>query len=332
AVAVSDPLAAACSRRYTATYHGPRRTLQDIRLIVLHSTEGRTAESAARYFASPERTGSAHFVIDADYCFRTLAPTWVAWAAPGANHDGLHIEQAGFAHWTREQWLAAGVVERVSYRVAVWARLLGVPLRWLTDAQLRAGSARGLTTHAQVTRVFPGPHRDHWAPGPSYPRGLLLRRLRCWSGRLRERYGWRRGTTLTTSGSPGTASTAPTTTCATRVSARATWRRSPRAACAQACTPPGTGGRSSSGEGSRSGCTTSCSVSGGWATRPCAWTSRCTTSATCSAACAAGGSCGRHGRRTGRWRGCRAVCWGRRRSGRSWRRTCVSLRRCTRAT
>src|SRR5581483_3923679 len=112
AVAVSDPLAAACSRRYTATYHGPRRTLQDIRLIVLHSTEGRTAESAARYFASPERTGSAHFVIDADYCFRTLAPTWVAWAAPGANHDGLHIEQAGFAHWTREQWLAAGVAHR----------------------------------------------------------------------------------------------------------------------------------------------------------------------------------------------------------------------------
>jgi len=181
---VSDPLAAACSRRYTATYHGPRRTLQDIRLIVLHSTEGRTAESAARYFASPERTGSAHFVIDADYCFRTLAPTWVAWAAPGANHDGLHIEQAGFAHWTREQWLAAGVVERVSYRVAVWARLLGVPLRWLTDAQLRGGSARGLTTHAQVTRVFPGPHRDHWDPGPSYPRDLLLRRARYWSGRL----------------------------------------------------------------------------------------------------------------------------------------------------
>src|SRR5581483_3217382 len=58
---------------------------------------------------------------------------------------------------------------------------------------------------------------------------------------------------MTTSGSPGTASTAPTTTCATRVSARATWRRSPRAACAQACTPPGTGGRSSTGEGSRIG-------------------------------------------------------------------------------
>ncbi len=175
---MTERLEAPCDQRYRASYHGPRRPLDRIRLIVLHSTEGRTAESAARYFASPERTGSAHFIVDRDHCFRVLPPTVVAWAAPGANSDGLHIEQAGFAAWSRDEWLASGVIDRAAYRVAFWAHRLGIPLRWLTDAQLQGGRARGLTTHAQVTRCFPGPHRDHWDPGPGYPRDQLARRAR----------------------------------------------------------------------------------------------------------------------------------------------------------
>lgn len=175
-VKLSDP----CSRKYTATYHGPKRSLDRIRLLVLHDTEGRTAESAARYFASPERTGSAHFCIDGAVCYRTLDPTTVAWGAPGANYDGLHFEQAGFAHYTRAEWIASGVVERTAYRVAFWAHQLGIPLRWLTDAQVKGGTARGLTTHAQVTRCFPGPGHDHTDPGPNYPRDVLLQRSRHW--------------------------------------------------------------------------------------------------------------------------------------------------------
>lgn len=164
---MSDPLAQPCDRKYRATYHGLERPLSAIRLLVLHDTEGDTAEGAARYFASDERTGSAHFCIDGDHCFRTLDPTVIAWGAPPANTHGLHFEQAGFAHWTREEWLATGVVERTAYRVAYWAHVLDIPLRYLTDAQLEAGVAAGVTYHAQVSRVFR--ESDHTDPGPHYP-------------------------------------------------------------------------------------------------------------------------------------------------------------------
>lgn len=176
-------LKSACDRTYTAHYVDGKRPLSDIIWIVLHDTEGSTAEGAARWFENPASRGGAHFCIDGSHCFRTAAPTTIAYAAYSpANELGLHFEQAGFARWTREQWmtLGRGTIERTAYRAAYWSKHLGIPLRWLTDAQLKVHKA-GVTTHAQITRCFTGDHTD---PGPGYPRDVFMRRSRYWRANL----------------------------------------------------------------------------------------------------------------------------------------------------
>jgi hypothetical protein len=176
-------LEAACDRTYTASYHGGLRAVSSILWLVLHDTEGSTAEGAAAYFAGPEKTGSAHFCIDANHCYRTLDPDVIAYAAfDPANEIGLHFEQAGFAAWTRQQWLTIGrgTIERTAYRVAYWSKQLGIPLAWLTDTQLKAQRRKGVTTHRQITRCFPGPGHDHTDPGPNYPQDVFMTRARCW--------------------------------------------------------------------------------------------------------------------------------------------------------
>ena len=187
-------LGAACDRTYTATYHGGTRPLSQIVWLVLHDTEGSTAEGAAVYFQEQaslppnKRTGSAHFCIDSNHCYRTLDPTTIAYAAfSPANELGLHFEQAGFAAWTRSQWLTSGrgTIERTAYRVAYWSRQLGIPLRWLSDTQLKAQTVKGVTTHWQITRCFPaGGLASHTDPGPNYPRDIFMARSRYWAANL----------------------------------------------------------------------------------------------------------------------------------------------------
>ena len=177
-------LKSSCDRSYKATYHGGTRPLNTILWLVLHDTEGSTAQGAAAYFASNEKTGSAHFCIDANRCYRTLDPDVIAYAAfSPANEKGLHFEQAGFARWTRQEWLTVGrgTIERTAYRVAYWGVQLGIPLRWLTDSQLRGEKVKGLTTHAQITRCFTGDHTD---PGPNYPKDIFMARARYWANNL----------------------------------------------------------------------------------------------------------------------------------------------------
>ncbi len=70
-----------------------------IDLISLHSIQapqkGSTAESTARYFANPSTRVSAHNCFDQDSQVKCVRNNDVAWAAPGANHNGLHYELAG---------------------------------------------------------------------------------------------------------------------------------------------------------------------------------------------------------------------------------------------
>jgi hypothetical protein len=181
---VLHDLKAPCDRTYTAHFVDGKRPLSQIRLIVLHDTEGSTAQGAASWFQNPASQGAAHFCLDANHCYRTCDPTTVAFGAPGANEDGLHFEQAGFASWTRQQWLTLGrgTIERTAYRTALWADKLGIPARWLTDKQLANGTAKGFTTHRQITRVLPG--GTHTDPGQNYPRDIFMARCRYWKANL----------------------------------------------------------------------------------------------------------------------------------------------------
>ena len=174
---MANPFGAACLRTYTAAHDSGTRPLSAVKWIVLHSTEGPTAKGAAEWFANPASEGSAHLVVDNGVCYRCLDNNRVPWAAPGANYNGFHVEQAGYAAWTRTDWLAHDdELRRVAYKVALHAKLFKIPLRWVGPVGLRLGR-RGLTTHRDVSYAWPVLARKagfHTDPGVNYPKDRVL--------------------------------------------------------------------------------------------------------------------------------------------------------------
>lgn len=155
-------------------FHGSTRTSKDIRVAVVHtmeSPEGKTtAEDVAGWFAgSNAPKASAHYCVDVNSIVGCVNERDVAWAAPGANHDGIQIELAGRAGQTAKQWADAysrAELVNAARLVADICRRHGIPARKLTNAQLRNG-ARGIVGHAQVSVVYN--KSDHTDPGVSFP-------------------------------------------------------------------------------------------------------------------------------------------------------------------
>lgn len=162
-----------------AVYHGASRWPGSIRLVVIHDTEGGgfpkqpPARGVANYGASRSARASWHVTVDETEAIRCLPDDVVAWAAPGANTDGLQLEICGHARWSRLQWFRhQATLKRSAWVVARWCVLYGIPARWLTDRQLADRASEGLCTHAQCSRVFRG--SDHTDPGPNFPAGYFL--------------------------------------------------------------------------------------------------------------------------------------------------------------
>lgn len=103
------------------------------------------------------------------------------WGAPYATTDGVHIEQFGFANWNAARWKkgAAGTLDRTAWLVAFLSGKLAIPIQRLSDAQVKSGG-KGVTTHAQCTRVFrvAGSHTD---PGTGYPFSYVLGLAKKWA-------------------------------------------------------------------------------------------------------------------------------------------------------
>jgi len=154
------------------------------RLIVIHSAEtserSTTAENIANWFRTmPDNPkASAHYAIDCDSIVQCVPELSVAYHARGGttNICAIGIELSGSADQSREQWLdeygikmlriCRALLGDISYR-------RGIPLTVVTESDLIAGTARGITTHAAVTRAFriAGGHTD---PGPHFPMDVLL--------------------------------------------------------------------------------------------------------------------------------------------------------------
>lgn len=164
-----------CRTTYHASKSSGKRDTDIINKIIIHDTEGGSAASVARYFASAGAKGSAHLVVDENACYRTLANTEIPWAAPGANTNGFHIEICGYASWTTDEWLDhRKTLERAAYKVAFHCHLFDCPPKWLTVADLKKG-VRGVSSHANCTKAFGGSHTD---PGPNFPTALFMGRVR----------------------------------------------------------------------------------------------------------------------------------------------------------
>lgn len=163
---------------YDAVHHSGTRGLSAIHLIVLHDMEvtayDAAAEAVGRYFEMKASGGSTNYGVDNNSIQSYLDDNVIPWGAPSVNTNGLHIEQMGKASWTTAQWhkLAAGTLDRTAWLVAQKSKKLGIPIRTLTDAQVKSGS-KGVTTHKQVTRAYHvyGGHTD---PGDGYPLGFVL--------------------------------------------------------------------------------------------------------------------------------------------------------------
>lgn len=171
---MSDPIKADCKTTYKAAHHSGNRPLSQITLIVLHSTEGGTAEGVARYFTTKASGGSAHLVVDDDHCYRCLTNEQIAWGAPGANSQGFHIEQCGYAKWTAAEWKQhSDTLKRAAFKTAYHCHLFNIPIRFVVAADLVAGR-HGITTHAEVSKAWPNSAGNHHDPGTGWPRAYFL--------------------------------------------------------------------------------------------------------------------------------------------------------------
>jgi N-acetyl-anhydromuramyl-L-alanine amidase AmpD len=180
-VPVPEHIDAKPSAFIPARYFGKTRYGSPISVIVIHTAETpegpKTARSVANWFASEmlgadgkPRQASAHFNVDATEIIQSVRESEMAFGAPGANRQGIHIEHAGRASQTAEQWADAysdAMLRRSAALVADLCRRHGITVKRLSSDELKAG-ARGICGHDTVSKAFPvkGAHQD---PGPRFP-------------------------------------------------------------------------------------------------------------------------------------------------------------------
>lgn len=136
--------------------------------IVLHSAEMKDTSNAAEALGSwlhgPSAAHvSAHYSVDLDSIVQMVPEASIAWAAGHTgNQRGIHLEIAGYAKETAEQWKADGALELVSKLVADIAERWSIQLEFVDAAGLVAGK-KGVTTHAEISKAFH--ESDHVDPG-----------------------------------------------------------------------------------------------------------------------------------------------------------------------
>lgn len=157
----------ACDDSYTAVHTSGARKPSDIKWVVIHSTEGDTAQGAAAWFENPLSGGSANLVVDDFHCYRTVPDLVVPWAAPPLNTQGFHIEIAGYARWSRQQWLVRPTrLHRAAYKAALRCKRYGIPVRQVGWLGLKLGR-QGICSHNAVSKAW---HlSDHHDPGDGFP-------------------------------------------------------------------------------------------------------------------------------------------------------------------
>lgn len=178
--------------------YGCRRMVpgRPIDLLVLHCMQSPDKPAQAlgvgRWFAlaPPKGPGtSAHYGFDGSMGAEPGEVQYVrehdiAWAAPGANHNGIHFELAGMAEQTAVQWgdrYSLLAISRSARRGADVSLRHSIPLDFVDAGQLASGwrhgrPARGVTTHWEVTRAglleptspF-AKNAGHHDPGPDFP-------------------------------------------------------------------------------------------------------------------------------------------------------------------
>lgn len=157
---------------------GPARAGAKIDWLVMHTMESQkkpgTAKNVALWFGGKTKTlppkASAHYCVDGVDIIQCVSESVVAWAAPGANKNGIHIEHAGYAAQTPVEWgdpYSRAVLLLSSKLAADICKRHAIPIVRLSVEELKAGH-RGLCGHVDITNAFNG-GKGHTDPGPSFP-------------------------------------------------------------------------------------------------------------------------------------------------------------------
>lgn len=161
--------------RHYKEISGTRR----IQLQVIHDMEtpetGAAAENVASWWHGPTSPKtSAHYCYDNDSEVQCVHDNDVAYAVPGANHNGIHHELAGYAKQSPDEWrdkFSLATLTRCAINVNRLCLLYDNPMTWLSDAELAAGKS-GIVDHWGVTRVFK--RSTHTDPGGNFPKDLFV--------------------------------------------------------------------------------------------------------------------------------------------------------------
>ena len=116
-----------------------------VRVIVIQTMEtlerDGIAEDIARDFSTrpPTNKASAHLCIDNEKIVQSVKDNDVAFAAPGANRDGINLELSGRAKQTAADWqdeYSKAVLENAANAAEQYCLKYEIPVKHLTNAQL----------------------------------------------------------------------------------------------------------------------------------------------------------------------------------------------------
>jgi N-acetyl-anhydromuramyl-L-alanine amidase AmpD len=120
----------------------------------------------------------SHNCIDNDSIVQCVRDSNVAWHAPGANHNGIGLEHAGYASQRLEDWRDAYSTAELQLSAQLARELCDryrIPVAFVDAADLRR-RRRGITTHWEVSKAFR--KTDHTDPGPNFPMDDYLAMVR----------------------------------------------------------------------------------------------------------------------------------------------------------
>lgn len=154
---------------------GPSRGTDPVKWIILHTAEAAekpyTARAVANWGAGPDAPrASWHYVVDAIEVIACVREDYVAWGAPGANRFGIHVEHAGYASQTPDEWdddYSRAVLCRSAELVRDIAERHSIPLCRISAKDLQEGQP-GICGHLDVTAAF-SRGVGHQDPGKYFP-------------------------------------------------------------------------------------------------------------------------------------------------------------------
>jgi hypothetical protein len=160
---------------------------REVRWIVIHcmqapKTEGR-ARACGLYFQDPPRAGSSHVTVDNKEIIQCVLDNNIAAGAIGANTNGIHIEQPGYASETTPEWddeYGLAGMDLAADVAAQYCLKFDIPPMHLTNEQL-AAKQKGIVGHIQVSQVsLPAwgiKGSGHTDPGVNFPWEYFMGRV-----------------------------------------------------------------------------------------------------------------------------------------------------------